>query len=213
MQLASAESGRFTYLVHVGAGWILGWAPGASRVTDELDPLLKWLAYDGLGFREAFFNWSYYRHGATAPGRLHGYQHKVFDQGLGRCLWFTMGGNAQRVVDAIAVFAEVRQPELWAGAGLAVTYAGQVKDASLWRSRCGKHPSALAQGVCFAAKALASGSQLNGYHERVCRELTDLSALDAAGITDRCLVGLELLPPNDRYAAWQTAIRQQFDRP
>src|SRR5215469_17394016 len=84
------------YMVHVGVGWAMARIPiGAGRSLRRLDPLLKWLAIDGLGFHEGYFHWRKYANGKTTPKRPSGYGARVFDQGLGRSLWFVMGGDVE----------------------------------------------------------------------------------------------------------------------
>ncbi|HYG81175.1 MAG TPA: DUF1702 family protein, partial [Pyrinomonadaceae bacterium] len=79
-----------TYMVHVGAGWVLARIPWLRRNVDEplanLDPLLRWLAIDGYGFHEGYFRWHKYIKGESHPRRLKGYARRAFDQGLGRSL-------------------------------------------------------------------------------------------------------------------------------
>src|SRR5437016_1725656 len=46
-------AGEFTYLTHVGAGWALARVPWRRRaILACLDPVHRWLAFDGLGFHD-----------------------------------------------------------------------------------------------------------------------------------------------------------------
>ncbi len=88
-----AHAERHVYLLHVGTGWAL--AKLHRRRLGRLgtgDPLLRWLAYDGMGFCQAFFATE-----RTLAGRLRPDRHAgrcpatcaIRYQGLGRSLWFT----------------------------------------------------------------------------------------------------------------------------
>ncbi len=93
------------YMIHVGVGWIWARVPfGFRRCQGKLDPLLGWLAFDGWGFHEGFFHWPKYLGGKSAPKRLTGYERRVFDQGLGRSLWFVNGGNGGLIARTISDF-------------------------------------------------------------------------------------------------------------
>src|SRR5262245_44688649 len=94
----AGAGGAHTYIVHVGAGWMLGRLPLApGRLLARLDPIQRWLALDGYGFHEGFF------HARTAiarqrvPRKVSGYARRGFDQGLGRSLWFVEGANVERI--------------------------------------------------------------------------------------------------------------------
>src|SRR5581483_5717945 len=53
----TAVEGRFAYLTHVGVGWAMARLPWRRRaLLAELDPLLQWLAFDGMGFHDAYFH-------------------------------------------------------------------------------------------------------------------------------------------------------------
>ncbi|MET0396337.1 MAG: DUF1702 family protein, partial [Longimicrobiaceae bacterium] len=113
------------YMVHVGAGWALArLRRGFAGPPRDMDPLLGWLAADGYGFHEGYFHPARYARGGAAPGRVSGYARRVFDQGLGRSLWFVHGADPGRISAAVAGFAPGRRGDLWSGAGLACAYAG-----------------------------------------------------------------------------------------
>jgi len=86
------------YMMHVGLGWAL--ARLRRSVTShlaQLDPLLGWLAVDGYGFHEGYFNWPRYVEKRELPARLENYERRVFDQGLGRSIWFVKGADVASV--------------------------------------------------------------------------------------------------------------------
>jgi hypothetical protein len=201
------------YMVHVGVGWVWARFPFDFRRTlRRLDPLLSWLAFDGWGFHEGFFHWPEYLAGRLAPPRLTGYERQVFDQGLGRSLWFVNGGNPDLIARTIAGLPPVRQSDLWSGVGLAATYAGIVDSGALeaLRNHAGAHGSALAQGSAFAAKARQRAGYLTSYAELATTVLCGLSAAEAARLCDTTLENLPTKASQPAYEIWRQRIQQHF---
>jgi hypothetical protein len=119
------------YTAHVGAGWAMARLPGPlQRRIRPRDRLLSWLMLDGYGFHEAYFRTPLVVGRQRPPDVLPGWRDRaadaarVIDQGIGRALWFVCGADASRLAATIADFTPGRRPDLWAGAGLAATYAG-----------------------------------------------------------------------------------------
>ncbi len=201
------------YMVHVGVGWAL--ARLRRRVESpmqRLDPLLRWLVLDGYGFHEGYFRWQRYVKQQEILARLTGYAQRVFDQGLGRSLWFVAGANVARAVETIAAFPAARQADLFSGVGLACAYAGGADRAAteeLWVA-AGPYQPQLAQGAAFAAKARQRAGNPAVQTQVTCQIFCGLSANAAAAVTDKALDGL----PTDRaapaYEAWRQRIQAQF---
>jgi hypothetical protein len=119
-------------MAHVGAGWAFArLCRNIGRPLARLDPLLRWLAVDGYGFHEGYFHCHRYIERPTRPARLSGYALRVFDQGLGRSLWFVYGADIARISSAIATFTPERRADLWSGTALACSYAGGVERAAI----------------------------------------------------------------------------------
>src|SRR5207249_4846410 len=138
------------------------------------------------GFHEGFFHWRRYLGGSPVPKRVTGYAARVFDQGLGRSLWFVDGADVCRLRQTISDFPQKRQPDLWSGIGLACVYAGELDETGLHslREAAGAFWPQLAQGGAFAAKARCRAGSPTAYTERACRALCGVSAEEAAAITD-----------------------------
>ena len=201
------------YMVHVGVGWVWARMPfGFRRWQKKLDPLLSWLAFDGWGFHEGFFHWPKYVAGQPPPGKLSGYDRRVFDQGLGRSLWFVNGGNIELIAQTISNFSADRQADLWSGIGLAATYAGIVSEASLGelREKAGRFQPQLAQGAAFAAKARQRAGNLTDYTSLATKILCGLTAADAARLTDEALENLPADSDVPAYEIWRRRIQNHF---
>ena len=201
------------YMMHVGLGWAL--ARLRRCVTTHLahlDPLLGWLAVDGYGFHEGYFGWPRYVEQQAIPTSLSGYERRVFDQGLGRSIWFVKGADVAAVVQAIKTFPPARHDDLWSGVGLACAYAGGCDRAAMQslRTTAAQHLPALAQGVAFAAKTRQRAANLNSHTETICRVICGHSAEDAAAITDDALDDLRGERGLPAYEVWRRRIQDKF---
>ena len=201
------------YMMHVGLGWAL--ARLRRSVTPHLtrlDPLLRWLVVDGYGFHEGYFDWTRYIERREMPARLVGYERRVFDQGLGRSLWFVKGADVAAVASAINPFPFARRDDLWSGVGLACAYAGGCARATIQSLRVAadKHLPAFAQGVAFAAKTRAHAGNLNLHTETVCRLICKHSADETAAITDAALKDLREDGELPAYEIWRRRIQERL---
>jgi hypothetical protein len=201
------------YMIHVGVGWVWARIPfGFRRWQKKLDPLLGWLAFDGWGFHEGFFHWPKYIAGQPPPGKLSGYERRVFDQGLGRSFWFVNGGNIELIAQTISNFSTDRQSDLWSGLGLAATYAGIAGEASLGElhDKAGEFKPQLAQGAAFAAKARQRAGNLTDYTSLATKILCGLTAAAAARLTDEALENLPADSDVPAYEIWRRRIQNHF---
>ena len=224
--------GDHLYMVHVGVGWAMArLRKGGRRTIASLDPLLRWLAWDGYGFHEMYFHGGGGHgedtaHRAVArmidprPAWLEGYEGRAFDQGVGRCLWFVGGAQPERIVSMIEGFPANRRSDLMSGVGLAATYAGGAQDGAVEQlaRMTGKYRAELALGAAFAAKARLRSGHVPAHTDDACTILCGISVAEAARVTDDALLDL---PIGDRpsgsgsenpYETWRERIRAQFAR-
>ncbi len=204
------------YLVNVGAGWILARLPlSPERLLARLDPVLGWLALDGYGFHEGFFQPARTVSRHEVPAKVRGYARKAFDQGLGRSLWFVEGAGPQRLKTTISGFPDGpagRQGDLWSGVGLACAYAGGRDRASVEEllAHAGTHARQLAQGMAFAAAARQRAGNLAPQTELACQTVWRLDAAQVAQIAFRA--GEDLSPSGAKpaYEVWRRRIQDQY---
>lgn len=205
------------YMVHIGAGW--AWARLGSRLEPRLrslDPVLGWLAVDGFGFHEGFFHTQRTLRGERPP-RLRGYALRVFDTGLGRSLWFSCGACPETIAARIAALPAPRHADLFAGVGLACSYAGGVGDETI-ASLCalaGAHRGALAQGAAFAAKARERAGNPTEHTRRAVERITGTRAELAAKLCDTAFEESSRAPATrtqPRFEQWRREIREAFER-
>ena len=212
-QFLDGAGDAHTYMVHVGAGWVLARVPGrVSQFLSRFDPLLRWLLMDGYGFHEGFFRWRRYLGGGPIPRRVTGYAARAFDQGFGRCLWFIDGADVSRVPRTISSFPSDRQSDLWSGIGLAATYAGEVSEGELesLRQAAGQFRADLAQGACFAAKARQRAGNSTPYQDLACGVLCGMNAAQAASVCDEALESLPVDGTEPAYETWRRRIQMRF---
>lgn len=213
--------GQFhNYMVYVGVGWAMAKLPRFLwPKSSEFDPLLLWLILDGYGFHQAFFRTDTYVRGHYVdpdfrwPGGPFGsYANRAIDQGIGRALWFVGGTDVDQVASLVDGYDTARRPDLYAGVGLAATYAGGSSAAELRRLRelAGDHRIHLAQGSVFAAEARIRADLLVPHNEVATGVLCGISPQEAARISHQARpVGT---PRGDlpAYEVWRQTIAEQF---
>lgn len=217
----AGEGARHVYMVYVGVGWAMARLPRLrwGRLFAP-DPLLRWLVLDGYGFHQAYFHTDRYVRQqyvrprfpwpADGPAR---YADRVLDQGIGRAMWFVGGTDVDQVTALIRSFPESRRGDLYAGAGLAATYAGGATEAELVRFRrdAGPYRANLAQGSAFAAGARVRAGLVVPHNEVATGVLCGLGTTDAAKVTDAVLpYGPQDRPDLPLYETWRQAITGEF---
>lgn len=219
--LLASRGADHVYMAYIGVGWAMARLPKVRwGAIEPHDPLLRWLALDGLGFHQAYFHTQDYvwkQRQDKIPGwNPHAYALRVFDQGMGRAVWFVNGSDVQRVADCIGAFAPDRQGDLWSGAALASVYAGGVDAGELedMVKLAGPYRSHAAQGAAFAGKArLLPGLVVPGTELGV-KVHCGMSVEEAAAVTDEAM---DALPPGDtetdvpRFELWRELIRKRFE--
>lgn len=206
------RGGDHIYMAYVGAGWAHARLPfGLKAGLNRLDPLLRWLVLDGYGFHQGFFHWpKAVEPPMQVPLRIRGYARRAFDQGLGRSLWFVDGQNVEAIAGSVSRFPAHRHADLWAGVGLAATYAGGAEaDALAWlKRRAGEHAPWLAQGSAFAVKARVRASNLEPHSELACLALCDVDAQVASEVVETMQRDLPPDQPGQpAYESWRLRIR------
>jgi hypothetical protein len=206
-----------SYIIYVGAGWILGRLPISSErlLARFADPVLRWLALDGYGFHEGYFHPSRSFGRQEVPRKLRGYARRGFDQGLGRSLWFVQGADVQRLPGVIGAFPPERQPDLWSGIGLACAYAGGRSRAEIEKLKraAGPHRPQLAQGATFAAKCREWAGNMTAHTILACEVICGAGADVVAAVSDETLHGLPADRPGEpAFEVWRQRIQDHFSQ-
>lgn len=143
-------------MAHIGAGQALARLRRRPEpFLDRLDdPVLRWLVVEGYGFHLGLFARAKYVDRQIVPRFLSPLARCPFDQGVGRSLWFSAGGDVGRVAALIAAFTFDRHADLWLGVGLACCYVGGMSRREIegLRAACAPHLTQVAAGAAFAAQ-------------------------------------------------------------
>jgi len=214
--LARDHGDRYPHLILIGTGWAAARLRRGPRWGVRLgEPVLRWLAWDGWGFHQAFFCALdvFERHRVEPAAR--GDARPVRDQGAGRALWFYAGADPARIATVIDGFPEPRRPDLWAGIGLAASYTGaQPADVVEKVARAADgYRDHLGQGAAFAAKAHVLAGAVPAAAAQAIEVLTGVEPAAAAAWTDSSL--REAADGGDGVAAYQQCrarVRDQFRR-
>jgi hypothetical protein len=212
--LRQAYDEWFVYLIQVGTGWALAKLRRPGPVAASADePLLRWLAYDGMGFCQAFFasekkfaRW--YDHPAGAcPATC-----DIRYQGLGRSLWFRECADPDALAARVRLLPPAHRGDTWSGIGLAASYAGGCDPAAYSRLREVAHayqPS-LAQGAAFAAEAWRRHGTPPPHAHQAVEVLTGVPLSRAAGWTWAAREGLDR-PDADAtgYRRWRERVQEE----
>jgi enediyne biosynthesis protein E3 len=213
--LRAAHDSRYAYLIHVGVGWALAKLRRkrlGSLVPDA--PLLRWLAFDGMGFCQAFFagprqlqRWSAHPTGCDPTCDIR-------HQGFGRSLWFRTCGDPATAAAHIERLAPRHRSDAWSGVGLAAVYAGGVSPGVFEQLReiAGEQRAAVAQGAAFAAEAWQHSGYVPEKAYAAVQILTGVSVPQAAAWTWDARRSIES-PDADAadYRRWRQRIQKQAE--
>jgi hypothetical protein len=198
----------FTYLAHVGAGWSLARVPWRRRrILAELSPLLHWLAFDGLGFHDTYF---YHRRilGGWLRERS-GYAARVYDQGVGRALWFVAGGSVAAAIKLLSALPASRHSDIWSGLGLAMTYAGPAATGNIAGAceAAGPYRAQFAQGVAFACEARVLARHIPDNTDLTARAVWGIGAEELSRLVRKARDRLpEAGSDPPRYEIWRRVV-------
>jgi hypothetical protein len=205
------------YIVHVGVGWGIARLPWAKRNPEaylrRFDPMLGWLVLDGLGFHEGYFHTSKWIRDPSRRTRYSPYANRVFDQGLGRSLWFVDGTDIDRIAATIESFDQDRRDDLWSGVGLACAYAGQYceKELHSLMDYAQMHLPSFRQGISFGAEARVLAQLDDENTERACQTVCCMSAEQAALWTRKARTAVQHSPESStrpRYELWRLRMQE-----
>ena len=182
-------SPEFRYLHYVGLGFWSGMqnhsAARVARIVDGLDPLHRFLGYDGYGFKHAFFDYRKNPDVLEKLGALEGYAKNSAYQGVGRAFYFLFMDDTETLIRHTRQTGE-NAVDVAAGLGLAATFINPDRLGRAQALGCAL-PKAWQPhfhlGMCFALKA---------------RSINDRDFLE------RCVAELE---PDTREAVW-ASIRE-----
>ena len=212
------------YITMVGAGFAIARMPlGLRRLQSyqkRLDELTAFCLADGYGFHEGFFKWKSFVDGRKpAPGFLNEQNRILFDSGIARAMWWVYGADPVAIAAAISRFEEHRRPEMWAGIGVALSYAsagpGNPNPSAKLVELAGPYRTDLLSGIPFAAHMRSKGKNPAPWTERACADLLGMSVEE----TSNLIVGAlqEFIegyrgPKEEKWAHGYLAVRENTKR-
>lgn len=202
--------------IYIGAGLALGrfGSKRPERFMARLEnPAFRWMVIDGYGFYKGAFAPQLYLEEKVVPTSLSNYARRVFDQGLGRSIWFINDEQVDPVLTMISAFPEARRSDLWSGAAFACAYAGSpMKRETLeaLQTAAGPYRTQLALAGALAAKRRHGLGHITPQTELACQIFCGLSGEKAAHIANDALLNL----PNDEgepaHKRWRERIEARF---
>lgn len=216
--LLSGQGMRYPHMIHMGAGW--AYARLHMRPMwgiRSVHPLLRWLAFDGFGFHQGFFATDRTVGRQRSAGLMDRTRRAIFDQGLGRMLWFHECAGVDDVILRIAEFPPGRRADLWSGVGLAATYTGGASAAELERLSVAAAEDGfrahLVQGSAFACASRLISGIVPEHTVAATPMLCGVEVDEAGGWTDTALIALgHNAHSGDHYQVWRAGIRKAWAR-
>ena len=115
--------------VHVGLGWAIAKLNlPFLAVVNKIDTSLYYRVADGCGYYDGSFKYKQTIMNQQLPGYLPEGIMSMFDQGVGRSLWYTCNADINKIRSMIKSFPAFREASLWRGIGIAVAYVGGCDD-------------------------------------------------------------------------------------
>ncbi|WP_175420751.1 DUF1702 family protein [Streptomyces griseus] len=224
-ELLQGAGRRHIFLNYIGIGFAMARLPRVlwkkvvpgDLVGEEFYPPMSWLAVDGYGFDRAYFDpvRRVQEQRRETPYAWEGdadYFRRAVDQGVGRALWFIHGARVGQVSSAVRAFASEREPDLWAGVGLAATFAGCSTAAELGvlRAEAGELWGHVAQGAVFAAKARHFSGTVPEHTRTALHALAGISVEAAAALADAAAPVSGGAGGVPTYELWRRAVRERL---
>jgi hypothetical protein len=213
------EGKHHLYMSFIGAGLAIGaLSLSYEKALRRSRHFSRILIMDGYGFFRAFFRTepTVRRQHIPAAVAANPIYRERYDAGVGRALWFVDGGDPDRLANTIAAFAPERRPQLWAGVGLACTYAGGVSREWICRllELGAGHELMLAQGSLLACHARYRAGNPAPHNDLAAQTLTGLTAEALHRIADDQLDAIDQYAATtngeDTWSAWLATIRHSL---
>lgn len=217
-ELLTGPAAGHAFSVHLGAG--RGYAMlrlRPVRGARGAHPLLRWLALDGFGFQWSLARADRMVGERAMPDLLSRAHCALFDQGLGRLLWYHDCASPDDVAARVAAYPVSRRAALWSGVGYAATCTGGAEADELWwlteHAGADGFRSHLAQGSAFAVAARAQAGAVPDHAAQAAPILTGGTPEDAVGWTEQALRFLGDDPDgHHEFLAWQAHTRRLWLR-
>lgn len=204
---------RYPLLVHAGTGLAmskLSWREKA--ITGALDPFYRWLAYDGMGYHNVYFQ---QEKTLNSPKRiLADYASHAYDQGVGRGIWFVSGADIDKAAALVDGMTADRRADIWSGIGLATCYAGPADESVFLDGYqlAGPYGEWFAQGIAFACSARIGDQSMPEPIGEAIKTLWGMEPEALAALVEQLRQSHAAGTRSDhpRYEAWRHSVAEAF---
>lgn len=216
-QFIEGEGKNHAYMSYIGAGIATAIFRNNSfeYFTTKANSEGESLFLNGIGFYNAYFKPKKTLKEMFIPRSFAGkesYFLEGYDNGIGRAVWFYNSGEPTKISETLNAFPEARRGAIWAGIGLAATYAGGVSEAKirLLKKLAGKYAYRLGEGSFLAThtRRLAGNPHPNDTTERI---LTGRSSVEchefATEIIEKTLRGEKYIDGKPSFQLFLSIIR------
>jgi enediyne biosynthesis protein E3 len=118
--------------VYVGLGWAIAkFNFTFLTAVENLQAKFHFRIADGCGYYDGSFKRRQTVVNQQLPVYLPAAAMPMYDQGVGRSIWYTEKADIHTIASRIETFATSRHADLWRGVGIAVAYVGGCSDADL----------------------------------------------------------------------------------
>lgn len=201
--------------IYIGAGMGLAMLRNARPdlfLQGQEQPVQQWMMMNGYGFFRGFFARTRYIAGRAQVPNLEPYARRIFDQGLGRAIWFASNGNIDQIIATVKAFPADRQIDLWNGVGFTCTYVGHPSEraacAALWE-QAGPYRVQLAVAGALAAYRRAGSGFVPSYTDAACAVFCGMDGEAAAQIA-RAALGTLCTDTINQHRQWRERIEATF---
>lgn len=158
--------------VHVALGWAIAKLKFPFlAVVEKIDAKLHHRVADGCGYYDGSFRKRQAILSQELPVYLPAEMMPLYDQGLGRSLWYSCQGDIHKIAQSILHFDASRHANFWRGVGIAVAYVGGCDDDALnaMMHIAGIHATQLACGAALAARSRVQANTMTEDTDRCAR--------------------------------------------
>lgn len=167
--------------VYVGLGWAIAKLNLPFLETlNKLETHIYFRIADGCGYYDGSFRRRQTVLSQQLPFNIPVEALPMYDQGVGRSIWYTAKTDIAKIRSMIETFPANRQPDLWRGIGIAVAYVGGCSETelkTLWQY-AGISGLQLAIGAALAARSRIQANTITADTDRCSRLWFTLVASD-----------------------------------
>ena len=217
-----SEGAPHEHIAMVGAGFAIARVPFArfrlESYQKKLNEYTAFLIADGYGFHDGFFKWKDFVDGRKpAPESLISQNRILYDSGIARAMWWVYGADPDGIAGAISRFSEERRAEMWAGIGVALSYASAgpgVPDPSAHLLElAGPYRYDVLSSIPFSAHMRRTGGNPAPWTDRACSQLLNMTVTEAS---DMVVSSLQAFldswqgPAGERWANGYLVVREDL---